>query len=86
MLPLANAAATVAVALYAICRVLALVVPDTLRWIAQSWFHGLALAPDGAASLWLDPTEFLVGLITLGAVAWLATAATAWLYNAWSHR
>jgi hypothetical protein len=83
---LANAATTVAVAAYLICAALLAIAPDALLWVFQSWFHGLTLDPLRPAGAWFRPTEFVIGVIMLGAVTWLVTAATARLYNTWSGR
>jgi hypothetical protein len=78
---LANAAAAVAAAAYVICRLLALIAPDALRWIAGTWFHGLALASAASDATWLGPAQSVVGLVTVAGAAWLAAAATGRLYN-----
>jgi hypothetical protein len=81
---LANAATAVAAAAYVICRLLALIVPDALWWVARTWFHGLALVPDGPAGYGQGVLDFTVGLVTFSVFVWLVVAATARLYNAWS--
>jgi hypothetical protein len=83
---LANAVTAVALAAYIICTAVALVAPDLLIWFFQPWFHGLSLDPLRPAGAWFRPVEAIVGLITFGLSVWVGTAATAWLYNAWSHR
>ena len=80
---LANAAAVVAAATFTVCRLVALLAPDALRSLAQSWFHGVAFAPAGFG---MGPVEFLVGLVTFSGFVWLGTVAVAALYNAWSRR
>ena len=85
VVPLANAAATVAVAAYLICAILNILAPDVLAWLFQSWSHGLSLAPLRAAGRSFGPTEFLAGMVTFAGAIWLATAAVARLYNAWTH-
>lgn len=44
-MPLANAAAAVALVGYLICAALCIVAPDVLDWFFQPWLHGLTLAP-----------------------------------------
>ncbi|GBD20790.1 hypothetical protein HRbin28_01238 [bacterium HR28] len=84
--PLANAAATVALAAYLICAVLSALAPGVLVWFFQPWLHGLSLEPLRPAGTWFRPAEFVIGLITFPAAVWLTTAAIAALYNTWAHR
>jgi hypothetical protein len=82
--PFAHSLATVSAAGYVLCRVLvAVVAPGFFASVAQSWFHGLVVAP----SPWLamGVTEFLLGMVTVAAVAWIFAAAWAWLYNRRAH-
>ncbi len=78
---LASAAALVAAAAYVICLVLSLVAPDLLLGILQTWAHSIAIAPLRADSTGFQPGPALIGLVTFSGFVWLATAATAWLYN-----
>lgn len=82
--PLANAATTVALAGYVICAVLTLFAPDAVPWLFQSWSHGLSLDPLRTVGPTFRPIEFVAGLVTFGGTVWLATAAVARLYNAWT--
>lgn len=84
VVPLANAAAVVALVGYLICAAVSIVAPDVLVWFFQTWLHGLSLAPLRPAGAWFRPDEFVVGLITFAGTVWLATAAIAELYNAWA--
>jgi hypothetical protein len=84
VMPLANAAATVAVAAYVLCAVIALVAYEAYIGFFQLWIHGMTLEPMRPLGGWFNLGTFVSGLITFGATVWLATAATARLYNAWS--
>lgn len=75
----ANSLAVVAAALFVICRVLVAAVPDTFSGIAQSWFHGLVIAPQPWAGL--SASSFVLGLATLTIVAWLFAFSWATVYN-----
>jgi hypothetical protein len=86
VMPLANAAATVALVGYVLCAVVALVAYEVYIGFFQPWFHGMTLAPIRPTGDWFNLGTFVTGLITFGATVWLATAATAWLYNAWSRK
>ena len=81
VVPLANAAATVAVVGYLGCVALSILAPDVLLWFAQTWVHTLALEPVRPVIAWFQPGPVVVGLITFGGAVWLGTAAIAWLYN-----
>jgi hypothetical protein len=85
VIPLANAAAVVALAAYVICAALSFVAPDLLMGVLQSWAHSLALEPLRTTGPSFRPIELVVGLVTFGGTVWLATAAVARLYNAWTH-
>ena len=84
--PLARAATTVAVAAYLICAALAILAPEALMWVFQSWFHGLGVARLRPAGASLQAPQLVVGLITFGGAVWLTTAAIAALYNGWTRR
>lgn len=83
---LANAVTVVALAGYLICAAVALVSTDLLIAFFQPWVHGLSLQPLRPADPTFRPDAFVVGLISFGASAWLATAAAAGLYNVWARR
>ena len=85
VVPLANAAAVVALAAYLICAALSYFAPDLLMWVFQSWAHSLALEALRTTGSTFRPIELLVGLVTFGGTVWLAVAAVARLYNAWTH-
>ncbi len=78
---LANSAAAFAAASYVVCGVLAVVAPDVYFGIARSWIHGMDLSvlfPTGTTA---TSGSFVLGLVTLTAVAWVAGASLAVLYN-----
>lgn len=80
--PFANSLAAVSAVLYVVCRVLAVVAPGFLTALFQSWVHtvdvsSLVSRPGGAG-------EFVFGLVSLVAVAWVFGYAWAWMYNKWS--
>ena len=85
VVPLANAATAVALVAYVICAALNVLTPDAVAWLFQSWSHGLSLDPLRAAGPAFQPVPFVAGLVTFGGTVWLATAAVARLYNAWTH-
>ena len=84
VVPLANAAAVVALAAYLICAALSYLAPDLLMWVFQSWAHSLALESLRTTGPTFRPAELVVGLVTFGGTVWLATAAVVRLYNAWT--
>jgi hypothetical protein len=86
VVPAANAVTVVAVAAYLICAAVAFVSIDLVIGFFQPWFHGLSLAAMRPAATGFRPDAFVVGLVTFAASAWLATAATAALYNALARR
>src|SRR5262249_34385485 len=81
---LASTAAAVRAVAYLVCATLAIIAPDLLLALFQSWVHGISVAP------WRPPTPgigvgaFAIGLVTFSGFVWLTTAATAWLYNRWA--
>lgn len=86
VVPLANAMTVVALAAYLICAAVALVSTDILIAFFQPWVHGLSLQALRPATPTFQPDAFVVGLITFGASAWIATTATVSLYNTWARR
>lgn len=78
----ANAATTVGLAAYVVCRVLVLLVPDFMFSVAQSWFHTFNLNSVKAVESFNIGT-FLLGAVTFGAFVWIMTYATVSLYNKW---
>jgi hypothetical protein len=83
---LANAATTVGAVAYLICAALALVAPDLLMGLFQTWAHGISVAALRPATPGFGAGAFAIGLVTFSGAVWLATAATAWLYNRWGSR
>lgn len=79
----ANAATTVAVVGFVLCRVLSYLIPDILFAIAQGWVHTLNLEPIRATTPIPFGLMLLDGLIFAGLI-WVATYAVASLYNAWA--
>ena len=77
-----NGFAATGAVLYIFCRILAVVAPSALIYVAQSWFHGLvvnsAMPRDSGL---LDPLSFVVGLVTFWATAWFTGWITAVIYN-----
>jgi len=76
----ANAVAVVGLALYVVCRVIALIAPDLLFNVGQSWFHTFSLNAVKTTSTF-DLGTFLFGGITFSILAWVTAYATASLYN-----
>src|SRR4051794_13220291 len=81
VMALANAAAAIGVVAYLICAALALVAPDLLMGLFQSWAHGISVAALRPPTTGFGAGSFAIGLVTFGGAVWLATAATAWLYD-----
>ena len=83
----ASAATVVAVFAYLICAAIAaLVSVDVLIALFEPWFHGVSLQALRPRNPVFRPDMLVFGLINLMIVVWLATATTAWLYNAWADR
>lgn len=78
-IPFANALAGITAVLYLVCAVLFALVPDLLRLIAQTWFHGYDLSSIPAAPVTLGGV--FVGLTTVTAVTWVFGYLLAWVYN-----
>ncbi len=75
----ANSLAVVAGTFYVLCRILVALAPDAFARSAQSWFHGMVVAPQPWSGL--DASSFLLGLVTLTLVAWLFAFGWATVYN-----
>lgn len=77
--PFANSLAGIAAGFFVLCRILVSVAPALFASIAQSWFHGLVVAP----SPWPGMTagDFVLGFVSVTVVAWLVAFAWATLYN-----
>jgi hypothetical protein len=80
---LANAATTVAVVGFVLCRVLSYLIPDILFTIAQGWVHTFNLEPIRATIPIRLGLTLLEGVLFAGLI-WIATYAVASLYNAWA--
>lgn len=79
----ANVVAVVTLGVYVVCRVLALVAPDLLFAVGQSWFHTWNL--DAVKNIVpFDLGTFLLGGVTSTFFAWVVAYAGAWLYNRWA--
>ncbi|MBI3984340.1 MAG: hypothetical protein HY344_00145 [Candidatus Levybacteria bacterium] len=80
---LANASAVVALGIYVLCWILALVAPDFLFVVAKSWFHAFNIdSAQTAASL--NIVELALGAVALSVLVWVTFYAGAVLYNKWA--
>ena len=79
----ANSFTIVGLGAYIACRALALIAPDLLFAIGQSWLHTLNLASVKAV-IPMDIGTFLYGAVTLGIFVWIVSYAFAKLYNSFS--
>ena len=79
----AHAVTAVTAVVYVICRLLSVLVPDLLFGLAQAWVHTLSLESMKTSQA-VPFGSFVVGLVTLSALAWVVTYATIWLYNRWA--
>ena len=77
---LANAVTSLVAVSYVVCYALALIVPGFLFTIAQSWIHVLNL-DTLQTSATLSLGEAIIGLVSVSAVVWVWTYATAAVYN-----
>ncbi len=75
----ANSLAVVAAAFFVVCRILVSVAQGAFATIAQSWFHGLVIAPQPWPGL--EASSFVIGLVTVTFVAWLFAFLWATVYN-----
>lgn len=80
---LANTLTTVGLGLYAVCRVLSLVVPDLIFNIGKSWFHTLSLEVL-KTTMPMDLGTFVYGGITFAILTWITAYSAAVLYNKWA--
>jgi uncharacterized protein DUF5676 len=80
---LAHAVATVVGVGYILCRLIAAVAPGFLFNVGQSWFHTVNLEPLRTTGS-MSTGMFLLGLVTLVVVSWVAAFATAELYRRWA--
>lgn len=65
----ANALATTVAAIYIICALAIVFLPDLSMIVAQSWFHGLDLSKISSQNVTLS--SFVLGLVTATIGAWL---------------
>lgn len=79
---LANAVTTTGLVGYVVCRVLALIAPDLLFALGQSWAHTFNLSAV-RSTVPMNFGTFLLGGVTFGVLVWAVTYATASLYNRW---
>ena len=76
----AHASTIVTLVLYAVCRFLALAMPDFLFSIGRSWFHTFSL--DAARqNAPFNLGTFVFGGVALAVLTWVATYYTIVLYN-----
>ncbi len=76
----ANAVTSVFVAAFVICGILAYLAPDLVFGIAGSWSHSINLEVVRSATP-MSLGTFIFGVVTFGAYVWVATFASASLYN-----
>ena len=77
--PFANALAAASVVYYLLCAVLAMIAPQFLLGMFQSWFHGINVTQ--LATTQRSFGSFLFGLISLAVVAWIFGYVWGWMYN-----
>ena len=78
-LAFANALAATTAVINVLCALAIALAPDLAMTIAQSWFHGLDLS---RISSWnVTVGSFVLGLVTLTALAWGAGYGFAFAYN-----
>lgn len=82
---LAKAVATVAGAVYILCRLLAAATPNLLFSVGQSWFHTINLESVRAARP-MPMGTFILGLVTSVVFSGVAAYAVAELYNKWEKK
>ena len=75
---LANASAILTVTVYLFCSLAVAILPDLSKVIAESWFHGIDLG-----KIWVSAPRgnFVLGLTTAGAGAWVTGWFFAVVYN-----
>ncbi len=81
----ANAATTVIVVIFVICRLVAWVAPEFLFQVGQSWFHTIQLESSQMSSS-LSFGTLLLGLVSAAVVTWFITYALIVLYNKWAEK
>lgn len=80
--PFANSLALASIVFYVACALLAVVAPNFLLGMFQSWFHGINVTQLATTQRSLG--SFLFGLISLAVVAWVFGYVLAWFYEKWS--
>ncbi len=75
----AKATAVTVGAIYIVCALSVVLLPDLAMTIAQSWFHGLDLSKISVFNVTLG--SFVLGLITSTAGGWLIGYVFAKTYN-----
>lgn len=75
----ANATAVTVGAIYVVCALAVVLLPDLAMTVAQSWFHGLDLSKISAFNVSLG--SFILGLVTSVAGSWLIGYIFANAYN-----
>ena len=81
VLALANASAIAGAAAYVLCALVTAFAPGLYLAIIQTWAHGIGVATLQAGAPPMDAGRLIVGLVTFTAFVWIASAATAGLYN-----
>ena len=79
----ANALATVVGVGYILCRLIAVVAPDLLFKVGQSWFHTVDFRPLRTTGSMPTGMCFL-GLVSSVVASWAAAFATVALYRRWT--
>ncbi len=78
-LPFANSLTLATTVFYIACALLAVLIPDFLLAIFQSWFHGINVV--SLATTQRSLSNFILGLISLTAISWVFGYIWAWTYN-----
>ncbi|MBI2007318.1 MAG: hypothetical protein HYS83_01270 [Candidatus Blackburnbacteria bacterium] len=75
---LANASAVLVAAVYIICALFVVVLPDFSKAVAGSWFHGIDLD-----AIWTGAPRgnFILGFVSSVVLAWTGGWVFAWVYN-----
>lgn len=82
---LANALALAAGIYYAACYVLALIAPQLFLSITASWFHMIDIEKIARATT-INPTQFILGLVTFTVNAWLFGYILGWSIEIFSKK
>ena len=76
----ANASAVVVAAVFIICRIAVIIMPDFVFKVGQSFLHTVRLE-SGQVSGSLSFGTFILGLVSAVALTWVITFAVITLYN-----